>query len=213
MARAGLLATLSLALSAVLASEARSEDGLYLSLGGSELVQESTRAYRTDSERRYEGVPRSGAMASSAAGMDLGLLRLEGEAMYGNDSVDDLALNRFEFDRDGNVEAIVGMANALFDIPARDGVTPYIGGGIGYADVSAREAVMEDGGFAKDDERVMAYQVRAGIAFALVPNTELTLGYRYFATRDFNLATDDGVRFDLEELNAHIGEVGLKVNF
>ena len=213
MARAGLLATLSLALSTLLALEARSEGSLYLSLGGSELIQETTREHPAASHGSYQAVPQSGAMVSSAAGLDLGLLRLEGEVMFGNDSLDEMELNRFNFDRDGDIQAIVGMANVFFDIPARDGVTPYFGGGIGYADISAREVGTADGELVEDDGIVMAYQVRAGIAFALVPHTEITLGYRYFATRDFQLGGAGGARFDLEELNAHIGELGLRVTF
>lgn len=76
------------------------------------------------------------------------------------------------------------MANAWFDIPMGGGFSPYVGGGIGWADTSIEGAYVctnfctvvpfdfSDDGF--------AWQLGAGVNFNISPNVQLGVGYRFF---------------------------------
>lgn len=78
------------------------------------------------------------------------------------------------------------MANAWFDIPLGSSFTPYVGGGIGWADTSFDGTYTCVGGgncvggpfdFSEDG---FAWQLGAGVNFAISPNVQLGVGYRYF---------------------------------
>lgn len=77
------------------------------------------------------------------------------------------------------------LANVWLDIPL-GGFTPYIGGGIGWADVSAEgsyacfigtcAATVTPFNFSEDG---FAWQAGAGVNFPISPNMQIGLGYRF----------------------------------
>lgn len=74
------------------------------------------------------------------------------------------------------------MGNAYFDMPLQSPMKPYIGIGVGFADVNLE---VESGGFSSDDsDLVLAAQLMAGLSFEINPKTTLNFGYRYFTTTD-----------------------------
>ena len=142
------------------------------------------------------------------AGYDFGLLRLEGELGWKRAKLDDFgvdsgfitslntglnrpagatdpvgtsaALTAGSFDLDGRTKVLSGMINALVDFGNDDGVSFYAGGGAGRARVS----------FAGDRDNAWAFQGIAGVRFALSPNIDLGVKYRYFRTGKVDLASD-----------------------
>ena len=83
------------------------------------------------------------------------------------------------------------MANAWYDFDV-GGLRPYVGGGIGWADVTVdgnsvggADPIIDysDDGF--------AWQVGAGINFQVAPNMQLGLGYRYFSGPDVTILAPD----------------------
>jgi opacity protein-like surface antigen len=74
------------------------------------------------------------------------------------------------------------MANMYKDFPLGTGFAPFIGGGIGIANVEADFVGFGING--KKDDTVFAYQVMGGGAIDLGPQLKLDLQYRYFATAD-----------------------------
>lgn len=67
------------------------------------------------------------------------------------------------------------MANIYYDQKLTKGkLTPYIGGGAGWAWVKDGEGFMNDSAF--------AYQGMAGITYEINPTISLIAGYKYFAT-------------------------------
>ena len=105
------------------------------------------------------------------------------------------------------------MANALIDVPTGSNVRPFFGGGIGYADVSVDG--MKRGGVESTDrgDGVLAYQLRAGVAFTVLPEAEIVLGYRYFATDNLHLNGSEGDRVTVDNRASHIGELGIRIKF
>jgi outer membrane protein OmpA-like peptidoglycan-associated protein/opacity protein-like surface antigen len=112
--------------------------------------------------------------------------RLELEGRYSE--------NDFE-DMDGQVEAAALMLNSWYDFNAHGRFHPYIGVGVGAAQL---EADLIDG-FNLDDDTVFAYQAGAGIAFDITDRLTADLGYRYFATDDPTYSGDfNGQNLDVD---------------
>jgi opacity protein-like surface antigen len=81
---------------------------------------------------------------------------------------------------DGDASALSFMVNGYYDFQlTNSSVTPYLGGGIGGANINGDLGLGDD-----DNDTVFAYQLMAGVGFEINPSTILTLGYRYFATTD-----------------------------
>jgi opacity protein-like surface antigen len=114
-----------------------------------------------------------------------------------------------EFDSDfgsgsinGDVSTFSLMLNAFYDFMPKETICPFIGAGIGYANV---EGDIDELG--SEDDDVFAYQVAAGVAFAINPQTKIDVQYRYFDT-------DDSGFDDLEaEYGTHNAMLGVRYSF
>jgi OmpA-OmpF porin, OOP family len=75
------------------------------------------------------------------------------------------------------------MLNAFYDFKNESRLTPYVGGGIGWAHSNLDGDV---GGIGFDDsDDAFAYQLGAGLAFNVTDGLALTADYRWFDTTDF----------------------------
>jgi len=152
-----------------------------------------------------------------AAGYDFGMARLEGEVAYRQNDVDKINIDGEDFNGDGDASALSFMLNGYLDIETGSPVTPYLGAGLGVANVSANDVQVEVPGFGKfdfvdDDDTVFAYQFSAGVAFALNEAMAIDLGYRYFATSDPEF-DDTGLGGFESEYKSHNVSLGLRMNF
>ena len=159
----------------------------------------------------FETEPFPGYALTGAAGLDFGLLRVEGELFYNVYDLDTIDAAGVNFDADGSFKTLAGMGNVFVDLPLAV-VTPFIGAGIGYADVEADNFQFDGTALVDDSDTVLAWQLRAGIAFAVFPLTDMTIGYRYFVTDDLEMSNSLG-DVDIEGLKSHILELGLRVTF
>jgi len=84
------------------------------------------------------------------------------------------------------------MGNALYDFMPYSRWTPYIGGGVGAADLNVHNltAIGLFGGSSNDWE--FAYQGIAGVKFAATPQVSISVDYRYFATTNPTFAIAGG---------------------
>ncbi|WP_411818886.1 P44/Msp2 family outer membrane protein [Hyphococcus formosus] len=115
-------------------------------------------------------------------------------------------------DGQGDVSTIYVMANALVDVELGGRLTPYIGGGVGvgFVDVDYSPSAV---GIIQDKSTAFAYQAMAGVAYAVAPSVDVTLGYRYRATTDVSVEADlFSADFDVEN-SASIIEAGLRFTF
>lgn len=102
----------------------------------------------------------------------------------------------------GDITSLAVMGNLLVDLPLGESLQPFLGAGMGLANVEANIT----GILNEDDDTVFAYQAIAGIGFPLTHVTTLDLQYRYFATADPNFGGSEteyqthnffaGLRFD-----------------
>ncbi len=148
--------------------------------------------------------------ASGVAGIDFGVLRLEGEALLDGRKSDDLQSVGGDLDGDGDVRTVAGMANLYIDIPTSGPVTPYFGGGLGYAEVAGNPGPESELTTIHIDDGGVAYQLRAGLALAVSPTANVTFGYRFFEARSLGSSDMNG-GFDAPR--AHIAELGFRITF
>jgi len=155
-------------------------------------------------------------------GFDFGYLRLEGELSYKNAEMSKIS-EQISGTRitnvDGRLGALAMMFNAFLDLHNNTQVTPYIGGGVGFATLYLSDTFGTETNtgnrsrlYRSDDDTVFAYQVGAGLEIAFTKMLSLDLGYRYFGTTKakFNNHSDTTTELKIESHNASIG---LRIKF
>jgi opacity protein-like surface antigen len=199
---------------------------LSLAAVGPYLTLQGGATWLEDADIDFDGIPSSdfsieaefdtGVNAGVAVGFDYGQARLEAEFVYRQNDFDKFTGHdfgdAFEDRADGDISATSMMVNAYWDLPTGGPMTPYLGGGVGFANVSWNEVEDEGLEVVDDDDNVFAYQLAAGIAFEVGPNLALDLGYRYFATEDPELEDNFGDDFETE-YNSHNATLGLRFMF
>lgn len=156
------------------------------------------------------------------AGFDFGVMRMEAELSYKEREISRVT-DRISGVRyrgvDGSLEATALMGNLFFDLHNQSPVTPYFGGGVGFATLHQSDIFGTDSGtgsrvelYQSDDDAVLAYQAGAGLEIAMNRQLSLDLGYRYFRTTraSFNSDTlfDNEMRFE-----SHNASIGFRVKF
>lgn len=158
-----------------------------------------------------------GVYVGGTGGYDFGFLRLEGELSYRHAGLDTVTENGVRFRNvDGDLGVFAGMFNAFFDLHNPSRVTPYLGGGIGFATVhiSDTTAFTNTGKvflYDNSSDTVFAYQVGAGMDIAITNRYSVDVGYRYFKTEKAQLDGDfisSELRFE-----SHNAMVGFKFKF
>ncbi|HEY6872066.1 MAG TPA: outer membrane beta-barrel protein [Geobacteraceae bacterium] len=160
-------------------------------------------------------------------GFDFGVVRLEGELSYKRGEISSITSQNVAtgttsqiVDVDGSLGVLAMMVNTFIDLHNYSPITPYIGGGIGFAALHLTDTFGTNISgttpsrglvYERDDDTVFAYQLGGGLEVALNRRLSLDLGYRYFATSkahfDNNLITTN-MKFE-----SHNGAVGIRVKF
>ena len=112
----------------------------------------------------------------------------------------------------GDLKAFTLMGNAYYDLHTGTPFTPYIGAGIGDADINFDKS--NGFGMTKSNSNQLGYQFMTGVSYTpeSLPQTEWSLGYRYLGTTSPQFATTTGdVKFD--PIRASNVELGFKYHF
>ena len=155
-----------------------------------------------------------GPALSGSVGYDFGQFRLEGEIAYRKNDVDKYTRSGTALGgAAGDVSSLAFMVNALYDIDTGTALTPYIGGGLGIARVSANGVTATGLGFTNsDDDNKFAYQGIVGLSYQLNEAVALTADYRYFATENPKFRLSNGTSAS-GEYKTHNVFVGLTLRF
>ncbi|MEM7739719.1 MAG: OmpA family protein [Pseudomonadota bacterium] len=126
----------------------------------------------------------------------------------------------------GEANVLTGMINVYKDVPLgfSGRVTPYLGGGIGFARVSLdmdneSDVAVLGPSFNSidldDSDYVTAVQGMAGVTIDMARNLALALGYRYLQTGEYDMegAFNAATTSLSGEYNAHEFTAGLRYNF
>lgn len=206
-------AILTLAIPAV-CSATTARPGAYVSgflgVSGFRDTDVSNRSGTLDDDVEFD----PGINVGGTGGFDFGFVRLEGELSYKHgeiSSLDDRVNNTLYLNTDGSLGALAAMFNVFIDLHNYSPVTPYFGGGIGFATLHLDDTF---GGsqtlYVRDDDTVFAFQAGAGLEIELNPMFSLDLGYRYFGTSEARFNDNAGAEL---ELRSHNGAVGFRVKF
>ena len=114
------------------------------------------------------------------------MFRVEAEVSYLDNDLDEFT-NSGSVSVDGDITALAGMVNVYLDFRPGKSWRPYIGGGIGAANLD-----LDISGVAgtpvsfSDTDTVFAYQFMAGVEYKITPRLALGAEYRFFGTDDPN---------------------------
>ena len=155
-------------------------------------------------------------------GFDFGFLRTEGELSYRNGEMSKIT-EQVSGTRianvDGRLGALAMMFNAFVDLHNDTRVTPYFGGGVGFATLHLKETFGTDTTtgrrsrlYRSDDDTVFAYQAGAGLEIALTKMLSLDVGYRYFGTTKAKFNRNSSTTTELK-LESHNASVALRITF
>lgn len=126
----------------------------------------------------------------------------------------------------GDVKTLAVLINAYYDFPAIAGFTPYVGGGVGLArnDIGKSTITTTTGlpvaTIDGDTSTHFAWQVGAGVSYAISTAVTLDIGYRYFDAGEGKSA-DTGTVLGVPatgltnrgDVRAHEVQVGLRIGF
>lgn len=137
-----------------------------------------------------------------AVGYGFGNIRAEGEIAYQKNDLDKVSVGGESFDLSGDTSSLAFLLNGYYDFKNKSAFTPFISAGLGLAKVE----ISDDEGLDEDDT-VFAYQVGAGVGYAINEKVTLDLKYRYFATSDPEFDTTE------MEYSSHNFYAGIRVAF
>ena len=129
--------------------------------------------------------------------------RAEAELGYRKNDFDKIKVDGLgKADIDGDLTSLSLMGNIYYDFPTEGSFSPYIGAGLGFANL---DADLDD--FGDEDETELAYQLILGGSFTPGAGLSIDLQYRYFATDDPEF---DGLE---AEYSTHNLMIGLRQSF
>ncbi len=112
---------------------------------------------------------------------------------------------------DAELSSIYGFVNLYWDIFTWGRVTPYVGGGVGFAHHEVDDVNLP-AGLTDGENTDFAWNVQAGIAVDLTHNVALDIGYRYADLGDAETG-GGGTTMFVDDIVTHDIRVGLRFNF
>jgi opacity protein-like surface antigen len=201
-------------------SLAQPDMGPYFSvfIGAAMPVDQDVAGFDLDDEVEFD----PGINIGGTLGYDYGYLRLEGEISYKEAEIkrvtDRISGDSYR-DIDGSVGVAAFLGNAFVDFHTQGPVTPYIGGGVGFAavyqddiDGTSTADGLRTRLYWSDDDLVFAYQAGAGVEIAISPMFSLDLSYRYFGTSNATFNEDTDIDNEME-FASHNVAAGLRIKF
>jgi len=150
-------------------------------------------------------------------GFDFGTWRAEGEFAWRKNDIKEISFGGVTDPLDGESTSMALMANGYYDFRmVSPTFVPYVGGGLGFARVSAEvvDPTVGGGTVIDDSDMVFAYQFAAGVGIVLNPQVTIDLGYKYFATTDpeFEIIGAGGIKGEAE-YSSHNIFLGARYSF
>ena len=158
-------------------------------------------------------------------GYDLGAFRIEAEAAYKKADLDSFNTliqlpgegTTFPPSREfagGTATALSFMLNGMLDFGDDDGISGFVGGGIGMARVKANNnrVFANTAPFLDDSDSKLAWQVFAGVRQAISDNIDVTVKYRFFNVDDVRMVAFNGNESEMR-FRSHSLLGGITFNF
>lgn len=182
-------------------------DGVYV---GAEGGWSHLNGQNVDDPLTFQSTTQEGYVAGAKVGYKTGQLRLElgfdfsQQAMSSVNIVNDDglgkrlgigSLNGLSGSAAGSVENEAFMANAIWDLRTGSRWVPYIGMGVGGANLSLSGVSVRGIPLSNSSDFVFAYQPMAGVRYMVNDKVQVGLEYRYVATVDPSFKDSAGQAF------------------
>jgi len=184
-------------------------------LGGNALMN----AQSSNERKGSSGLKFAPALQGSAAcgwdfepGNPVGEGRIELEYKRRSNSLDQVKFVQGSFKSSGNVTADSLLLNFFGVLHDNSRWSPYLGAGIGAARIEASGLQVTGQPLGSGSAVVLAYQLGAGVEYALTDRLSFDLGYRYFSTTSPRFTETDGSKFGMDYVS-HSAVLGLRVGF
>jgi opacity protein-like surface antigen len=145
------------------------------------------------------------------------LFRTEIEGSFRRNDLTSISLQPLSPNRIvGDTETWAVMVNVLNDFPVNSWLSPYLGGGVGYARVRLDGTCAPTAGACRydDDNGGFAYQVIAGVSVRLAGNVQAFADYHYLGVRDLAFdAVAFSDRISSMKFRNHAVFLGIRVAF
>src|SRR3954451_14932431 len=179
--------TMALASTALATPAVARDHSVYVGLEGGVMWVEDSPFNVTDAQTnpQYTTDHKTGYDVDAIAGYDFGAVRDEAELGYKHASIDTVNTIDTVFAADGHASSLSLMGNVLFDFGDENGLSGYAGGGVGIARVKydfgapLLRPYVGAVNFSDSDSR-FAWQGILGVRYAITPNFDLGLKYRFF---------------------------------
>jgi len=151
----------------------------------------------------------TGWMALGQAGYAFGPWKVEGELSWRDNAVDKLDGNGAH----GSTTVLAPMVNGIYEFLPNSRVHPFVGVGIGAANVDAGDVTVRGVKRYSGDDWQFAYQGFAGVGVDVTNNVALKAQYRYFSTLDYDTETNPAGRRLENDYHDHAVLVGFTYKF
>ena len=173
--------------------------------GGAMIVEDMSYKLRGTNTEAMRVDSATGFDVDGIIGYDFGMFRLEAEVGYKRSEADKLrnsvpfggtAIGSYDATVSGRTSALSFMVNGLLDFGQDDGISGYVGGGVGVARIKAVAITVFPRTVIEDSDTGFAYQAIAGVRFPITTNIDLGLKYRFFNAEGVNVTARNGVGLD-----------------
>jgi hypothetical protein len=149
-----------------------------------------------------------GFSVDGGVGYDFGTLRTELTYGFTRASLHKVHFDDIEtFNGSGNVNKNDVMASVYLDIPFGSWV-PYLGGGIGYTNLSTPSYTIDDMRFSSDNQGLFGWQAKVGVSYVMNWNTDIYVEGTYSGASGFQ-----GDNFDYSSFNNWGAKLGFRYRF
>jgi opacity protein-like surface antigen len=151
----------------------------------------------------------SGLAVGGAVGYGIYNNRFEGEITYHKNDLDKASLFGADVNITGDTSCLALLLNGYLDFMNETAYTSFITAGLGFAKIEINDFYVPGSGLPSesDDDTVFAYQVGAGVGYAVNEKITIDVKYRYFATADLEFDTTT------VEYSGHNFLAGMRVRF
>jgi opacity protein-like surface antigen len=154
--------------------------GWYVSLfGGVSFLEDVNTEYDEPGPYEIDAETKTGFIVGGALGTHLTEdFRVELEVAYSENDVDDIEYDGEDYAGTGDFTFLTFMGNVWYDVPLSEELKPYLGGGAGIAIIDANDVGYEGNVEYDSSEVAFAFQVGAGLRWAIADSITLDVGYR-----------------------------------
>ena len=182
----------------------RNADGLYVSANAGVALLRDSALIETTVGKMESG---TGMTSGLALGYRKGQIRIEEELSYQKNDIDKITFSGTSRAATGDRTAASLLLNGYYDFVNAGSVTPFIGGGIGYTRIKENDAGYVGQRTMNRHDTVFAFQLSAGLGYAIDNRTSLDLVYRYFRASNPQLGATE------EEYRSNNIMIGIRYNF